>query len=50
MAAMEKLKETFNKERADQETEKAGLIKKGQGRRCSTEIGSGRTVRLKAAD
>ena len=28
MAAMEKLKETFNKERADWETEKVGLIKK----------------------
>ena len=44
LAAMEKLKETFNKERADWETEKAGLIKKGQGRRGSPKTGSGRTV------
>ena len=30
LSAMEKLKETFNKERADWETEKAGLIKKAE--------------------
>ena len=30
LAAMEKLKETFNKERADWETEKAGLTKKAE--------------------
>ena len=30
LAAMEKLKETFNKERVDWETEKAGLTKKAE--------------------
>ena len=30
LAAMDKLKETFNKERADWETEKAGLTKKAE--------------------
>ena len=30
LAAMEKLKETFNKERADWETEKAGLTRKAK--------------------
>ena len=30
LAAMERLKETFNKERADWETEKAGLTKKAE--------------------
>ena len=33
LAAMEKLKETFNKERADWETEKAGLIKRPRTQR-----------------
>ena len=38
IASMEKLKETFNKERADWETEKAGLTKKAEDAEAALKL------------